>query len=84
MKASRRRLEFVAEGFLLQMRKEWAKRQPAAPSPVKSLADYTPEHRSALLNSLQVAITLGGEERDKAFEGWAAKRDAQETPQDTL
>lgn len=73
---NRLRLEFAAEGFLAAMRREFKRMHPADPSPIRTLADYSPADRSALMKSLAAAIKLTEAENDNAFETWSGKRAA--------
>lgn len=74
---NRQRLEFAAAGFLAEMRKQWAKGQPEDPCPVKNLADYPPEQRSALMAAIQKAVQMSGPDTDYAFAAWVARREAE-------
>ena len=72
---NRQRLEFAAAGFLAEMRKQWAILHPQDPCPVKNLADYPPNERSALMAAVQKAIQFAGQDTDAAFAAWLAKRE---------
>jgi diadenosine tetraphosphate (Ap4A) HIT family hydrolase len=72
---NRQRLEFAAAGFLAEMRKQWAILHPQDSCPVKSLSDYPPNERSALMAAVQKAIQFAGPDTDVAFAAWLAKRE---------
>lgn len=72
---NRQRLEFAAAGFLAEMRKQWARLHPEDPCPVKNLADYPENERSALMAGIQKAVQYAGPDTDQAFAAWIAKRE---------
>ncbi|QWY83095.1 hypothetical protein [Rhizobium phage RHph_X66] len=72
---SRQRLEFAAAGFLMEMRKQWARLHPEDPCPIKNLADYPAAERSALMSAVQKAVQYAGPDADAAFAAWVAKRE---------
>lgn len=72
---NRQRLEFAAAGFLMEMRKQWAQLHPEDPCPIKNLADYPGNERSALMSAVQKAIQYAGSDTDVAFAAWVAKRE---------
>ena len=74
---NRLRLEFAAAGFLSEMRKQWAKLHPMTPCPVKTLAEYPPAERSALMASVEKSIQFAGADTDKAFAVWVERREEQ-------
>ncbi|MBA8881656.1 hypothetical protein [Phyllobacterium myrsinacearum] len=71
---NRQRIEYATEGFLSAMRREFLKLHPADPCPIKRLADYSPAHRSALMNAIGISMRFGEKERDKDFDAWMKKR----------
>lgn len=72
---NRQRLEFATAGFLMEMRRQWAKLHPQENCPIKSLADYPPAERSALMAGVQKVIQYAGPDADQAFAAWLAKRE---------
>ncbi|RWB95597.1 hypothetical protein [Mesorhizobium sp.] len=76
---NRLRLEYATEGFLNAMRREQQKQSPADPVPIRSLHEYSPAHRSALMRAVGAAIKLTRPENDNAFEEWSEKRSVNET-----
>ncbi|OWZ90410.1 hypothetical protein B9J07_27885 [Sinorhizobium sp. LM21] len=72
---NRQRLEFATAGFLAEMRKQWAKLHPEDPCPIKNLADYPENERSALMAGVQKSIQYAGADTDVAFAAWLAKRE---------
>lgn len=71
---SKLRLEFATAGFLLEMRKQFAKMHPDRECSIKNLVDYPLEQRSALMAGLGRAIQYAGEDGDKAFAVWIERR----------
>jgi len=79
MATNRLRLEFATAGFLNEMRKQFARMHPGEPCPVKSLADYAPAERSALMAAIEKSIQYAGPDADKAFVAWVERREEQQT-----
>jgi hypothetical protein len=71
---SRQRLEFAAEAFLGKMRREFVKRHPSQESAVKTMAEYAPDHRSALMAALESAVVSTTPAADKAFAEWLERK----------
>ncbi len=71
---NRQRLEFIAELFLQEMRRQAFALNPHAPKNVRSLNGYPPEHRSALMDSLDRAVKASGKEADATFLDWQSRR----------
>lgn len=67
---SRKRLEFAAVGFLAEMRRQAIKANPAGENPVRQFDEYSPEHRSALMEALKVASSMLSAEKEPHFEAW--------------
>ncbi|MER9176211.1 hypothetical protein NKH72_21785 [Mesorhizobium sp. M0955] len=76
---NRLRLEYATEAFLNAMRREYQKERPADPVPIRSLQEYTPAQRSALMRAVGAAIKNTRPENDNAFEEWSQKRSASHT-----
>lgn len=78
----RQRLEFATEGFLIVMRREFARINSGASSDIKSLGEYPPAGRSALMNSIRKAIELAATESDGAYQTWSDRKteNLQQTP----
>lgn len=77
-KISRKRLEFACNAFLTTMVRQFFALNPDAKEcPVKALADYPEDQRSALMRSVGAAIKSTGVEDDATFDAWIA----QQTPQ---
>jgi hypothetical protein len=72
---NRQRLEFAAAGFLNEMRKQWVQMHPEDPCPIKSLAEYPPAQRSALMAGIQKSIQFAGTDTDVAFAAWVERRE---------
>jgi len=71
---SRLRLRFITTGFLAEMRKQFAQSRPDEECPIGNLADYSPEHRSALMAGLELALKYGSEDADKLFNAWVERQ----------
>jgi hypothetical protein len=67
---NRKRLEFAAEKFLLSMGQEFLKANPDATSPIKKLADYSPEQRSLLMRAVGHTIKASLPAADGEFQAW--------------
>jgi hypothetical protein len=78
---SRLRLRFVTAGFLAEMRKQFSRKHPDKPSPVKNLSDYPPDQRSALMASIEQAILFASPESDKTFAVWAERQPKESSPE---
>ncbi|SCW95419.1 hypothetical protein [Ancylobacter rudongensis] len=73
MTINRQRLEFAVAGLMAEMRRQFMTIQPERECPIKPLAAYSPQHRSALMAGVAKAIELAGAEHDKTFEAWVAR-----------
>lgn len=71
---NRQRLEFACAGFLSEMRKQFVRRNGDKPCPIRNFADYSDADRSALMASIEKAISLSGEENDLLYSAWLERR----------
>ncbi|MBX5130750.1 hypothetical protein HJB53_30130 [Rhizobium lentis] len=74
-KISRKRLEFACNAFLTTMTRQFFALNPdASECPVKALADYPEDQRSALMRAVGAALKSTDVESDAAFSTWTEKQ----------
>jgi len=71
---NRKRLEFAAEKFLLAMGQEFLKANPNGETPVRKLADYSPEQRSMLMKAIGRVLQSSFPTADAEFEAWVERQ----------
>lgn len=69
----RRRLEFCTEIFLSEMRRQFAVVNPGEESAIRSLAGYSPEHRSCLMAAVAKAVQAADPKNEASFINWVSR-----------
>ncbi|TDW20475.1 hypothetical protein EV128_125105 [Rhizobium azibense] len=76
-KINRKRLEFACNAFLTTMTRQFFALNPDAEEcPVKALADYPEDQRSALMRSIGAALKSTDTESDASFNVWVEAQQA--------
>lgn len=74
-KINRKRLEFACHAFLTTMTRQFFALNPDAEEcPVKALADYPEDQRSALMRSVAAALKSSHADSDPSFNAWVAQQ----------
>ena len=74
MTIARPRLRYAAEVFLSEMRAQFAALHPGEQNPIKTLAEYPPEHQSAVMRAAAKVLTSATKEADPYFQTWLSKQ----------
>jgi hypothetical protein len=76
-KINRKRLEFACNAFLTSMTRQFFALNPdATECPVKTLADYPEDQRSALMRSVGAALKSTDAVSDASFTVWVEQQQA--------
>lgn len=74
-KISRKRLEYACTAFLATMTRQFFALNPGAEEcPVKNLADYPADQRSALMRAVGAALKSTEVESNAAFDAWVSQQ----------
>lgn len=75
---SNRRLQFAANRFLLEMRRQQISINPNALPTVKDLSAYSNKQKTAIMKAVRTAIISASPKADEAFERWLSEMDTVE------
>lgn len=70
----RARLEYAAEGFLAEARRQFVKLKPGEDCPIGRLSDYPPDQRSALMAAVARVVQCSSAASDKDYQSWLLQR----------